>query len=169
MAHASRENGLLTAYTGYSLARRISIGTALSVMLFGGVALALRAVGPSEAQPAPPGFNPNCTFSGNNNNNNCSQFNFGPQPRSLNQPMFDGLKKQILSELPKDKPIVVMAVSGDSEAMNFAQQIHEFMKQNGFKLQENGISQGFFSGPVKGLSVKDDGPTRTFIVGANLP
>jgi hypothetical protein len=95
--------------------------------------------------------------------------NVGPIPRMLNQPRMEALKKQILSELPKDKPITVMAVMGDSEAINFASQIHAFLKDNGFPLSEqNGISQGVFSVSVKGLNVRDDGATRTFVVGANL-
>jgi hypothetical protein len=93
----------------------------------------------------------------------------GSIPRSIDQPRMEALKRQILSELPKDKPITVMAVMGDSEAINFAVQIHSFLKANGFPLaEEGGISQGVFSGSVKGLGVRDDGKTRTFIVGANL-
>ena len=82
----------------------------------------------------------------------------------------DGLKRQILSDLPRDKPITVMTVMGDSEAINFAAQIHAFLKENGFPLAEQGgISQGAFTAPVNELNVRDDGKTRTFIVGANLP
>src|SRR5262249_31146447 len=75
--------------------------------------------------------------------------NVGPIPRMLNQPRMESLKRQILSEIPKDKPIVVMAVMGDSEAINFALQIHTFLKENGFPLAEaDGISQGVFTTPV---------------------
>lgn len=95
--------------------------------------------------------------------------NVGPVPRSLNNLQTADLKKQIVNELPKDKPIVVMAVLGDSEAISFAAEIHQFLKANDFPLKEDGISQGVFTGPVKGLTVRDDGSVRTFIVGANLP
>ena len=96
--------------------------------------------------------------------------NVAPAPRSLNNEAWAAtLKSQILSQLPKDKPIIVMAIAGDQEAMSLAQEIHAFLKENGFPLaEENGISQGFFSGPVKGLEIRDDEKTRTFIVGANL-
>ncbi len=97
--------------------------------------------------------------------------NIGPVPRSLNNEVWAvPLKAKILRELPRDKPITVMAVMGDSEAISLAQEIAAFLKANGFPLTEDGgISQGIFSGPVKGLGVRDDGKTRTFIVGANQP
>lgn len=80
------------------------------------------------------------------------------------------MKIQILREIPKDKPITVMALMNDAEAIEFAQEIHTFMKNNGFQMKEpDGISQGAFSGPVKGLQKRDekDGGI-TFIIGANL-
>ncbi|MGO9867041.1 MAG: hypothetical protein ACLPJY_05115 [Rhodomicrobium sp.] len=94
----------------------------------------------------------------------------GPIPRHLSDPRADSLKIQILREIPKDKPITVMALMNDAEAIEFAQEIHTFMKNNGFQMKEpDGISQGAFSGPVKGLQKRDekDG-SITFIIGANL-
>jgi hypothetical protein len=80
------------------------------------------------------------------------------------------LKAQILHDLPKDKPITVMAIMGDAEAIEFAQEIHAFMKANGFMMKEqDGVSQGVFSGPVKGLQKRDDPGGITFIVGTNTP
>jgi hypothetical protein len=81
------------------------------------------------------------------------------------------LRAQILRELPKNKPITVTALLGDGESIQFAQQIHAFMKANGFTMKEpNGISQSVFSTVVKGLAVENapDGQI-TFIVGSNLP
>jgi hypothetical protein len=120
---------------------------------------------PAAAQ-APGGFNPNCTFSGNNNNNNCNQYN-GTQPRSLNRE--DGLKKQILSDLPRDKPIIVVAIMGDSESLSFASEIYSFLKDSGFKMARDIVAQAAYVQPVKGLIVEDAGENRRFIVGANLP
>jgi hypothetical protein len=97
--------------------------------------------------------------------------NIGPQPRNIDSPEAAGLKEQILRELPKDKPITVTALLGDGESIQFAQQIHAFMKANGFTMREpNGISQSVFTGVVKGLQKRDqpDG-SITFIVGSNLP
>jgi hypothetical protein len=94
----------------------------------------------------------------------------GPIPRHLSDSRAVSLKAQILREVPKDKPITVMAIMGDAEAIEFAHEIHAFMKENGFQMKEpGGISQGVFTGAVKGLSKRDekDGAI-TFIVGANL-
>ncbi len=95
----------------------------------------------------------------------------GPIARHLSDLRAASLKSQILSEIPKDKPITVMAVMGDAEAIEFAQEIHSFLKDNGFDLKEqNGISQGVFSGPVKGVSLrKENDGSLTFIVGTNTP
>jgi hypothetical protein len=95
----------------------------------------------------------------------------GPIPRHLSDQRTDGLKVQILREIPKDKPVTVMAIMGDAEAIEFAQEIHTYMKANGFTMREpNGISQGVFTGPVKGLQKRDESDgSITFIVGANLP
>jgi hypothetical protein len=79
------------------------------------------------------------------------------------------LKAQILREVPKARSITVMAIMGDAEAIQFAQEIHAFMKSNGFLMKElDGISQGVFSGAVKGLSMKEENGGITFIVGVNI-
>lgn len=89
----------------------------------------------------------------------------GPQQRNLDLPAFSELKSQILSQLPRDKDITVMAILGDTESITFAQQIHSFLKNNSFKLKEpSGISQGVFTSPVKGLQFNPE--TDVFIVGA---
>jgi hypothetical protein len=89
----------------------------------------------------------------------------GPQQRNLDSPTSEQLKQQMLSQLPRDKDITVMAILGDTESITFAQQIHSFLKDNGFKLKEpNGISQGVFTGAVHGLQFNPD--TNTFVVGA---
>jgi hypothetical protein len=97
--------------------------------------------------------------------------NVGPQPRNIDSAQAASLKTQILSELPKGKPITVMALMGDGEGIQFAQQIHAFMKANGFTMKEpSGISQGVFTGAVKGLQRRDEADgSITFIVGSNLP
>ncbi len=95
--------------------------------------------------------------------------NVGPIPRSLNQPRMESLKKQIQDQVPKDKPIIVTALLGDSEAVNFAYELQSYLKNNGYKLKEDSIDQSVFTASVKGIILRDDGETRTFIVGANLP
>jgi hypothetical protein len=88
----------------------------------------------------------------------------GAPKRDLDTPWGDHLKSQMLSELPRDKEISVMALMGDVEAADLAIQIHKFLKANGFKMTEDGISQGLFTVPLHGLSYSKD--TNTFIVGA---
>jgi hypothetical protein len=142
------------------------------------IALASALAWPSLAiaqQPAPPMNNNIGNIYGNNGIITQGQIgnntlNVGPQPRNIDSPQAAGLKNQILKELPKDKPITVMALMGDGEGIQFAQQIHAFMKANGFMMKEpNGISQGVFTGAVKGLQRNNepDG-SITFIVGSNL-
>ena len=81
------------------------------------------------------------------------------------------MKQQILREIPKDKPITVMAVMGDGEAIQFALEIHAFMKANGYTMKEaDGISQGVFTGAVKGVGLRpESNGDLTFIVGTNIP
>ena len=97
--------------------------------------------------------------------------NLGPQPRNIDSAQAVSLKSQILHELPKDKPITVMAMLGDGESIQFALQIHAFMKANGFTMKEpGGISQGVFTGVVKGLQRNNEADgSITFVVGSNLP
>lgn len=61
-----------------------------------------------------------------------------------------------------------MAVMGDTEALQFALKIHKFLRDNNFPLAEpEGVSQGMFTAPVRGLMLRDDGAdAQTFIVGS---
>lgn len=79
------------------------------------------------------------------------------------------LERQILTDLPRDKPITVIAVMGDSEACMFAEQIHAFLKAHNFNLAEpDGISQGMFTPMPKGLGLQKSGEDRLdFVVGVN--
>ena len=91
--------------------------------------------------------------------------NLGPQQRVLT----DEIKRQLLENVPKDKPVAITALLGDSEAIVFATDLFSFMKANGFKMAEDGISQGVFSGPVIGTNVQLGPDKTTVVVGANLP
>lgn len=101
--------------------------------------------------------------------NNSITNNFGPVARQLDSPWGTPLKAQILRDVPRDKPITVMAILGDGESIQLALQIHAFLKANNFKLREDGISQGVFTSLVKGLIVQPDGDGLKFIIGSNLP
>jgi hypothetical protein len=91
--------------------------------------------------------------------------NVGRVPRAIDQ----SLRAQILAQLPRDKEIVVVGILGDAESINFAEQIHAFLKANGFKMKEpNGISQSVFTQTQHGLQVVDRGTNLDFIVGVNF-
>ena len=92
--------------------------------------------------------------------------NLGPQQRSLSDARSNALKAQILSELSRTKPITVICLLSDAEAYRFAAEIHTFLKSNGFQLTEDGISQGVFTPPPRGLSVDDRGDHLDFVVGS---
>lgn len=89
--------------------------------------------------------------------------NVGRASRTIN----DGLRNQILNELPRDKPITVLGLLGDPESCLLAEQIHSYLKDNDFPLTEDGISQSVFSPTPKGLVVVPRGDRLDFIVGAN--
>jgi hypothetical protein len=152
---------ILSAPVGFRNVTLGAIGAILggSLFIWGGYAWS------GYSQKSDPG--PERCSNGDNDSepmgNDCG-VDIDPQPRKLDA--HAELKEQILSILPKDKPIVVMSIADDDEAMSFAIQIHEFLKQNGFPLAENGVSLVFFPAPVRGLQLRDDGKTRTFIVGA---
>lgn len=70
-------------------------------------------------------------------------------------PSFDGLKTQMVAALPKDKPLTVMALMGNSSSIDLALQVHKYLGDQGFKMKENGISQGVFSSMPKGISYNE--------------
>lgn len=92
----------------------------------------------------------------------------GPQQRSL--AAMPDLQAQILKDLPRDKPVKVMAVLGDAETSQFGLEIHAFLKANKFALSEpDGISHGMFTVPQKGLTLETGHKDEyLFVVGANL-
>lgn len=152
-----------------------SIGALLGGTLFLGIGELIRPTSAS-SQTAPgavPGpqniYGGNNVFSyGQSGGITAGTVNIGPIPRSLSQPRMDQLKKQISEQLPKDKPIIVVAVAGDSEALDFAYEILSYLKGNGFSVKSDEVSQIYFKGPVKGLAVSEDAEVRTLMVGANL-
>jgi hypothetical protein len=91
---------------------------------------------------------------------------FAAPQRSLSDPNALPLRKQMLEVLAKNKPIAVTAVLGDIESYRFAAEIHSFLKSNGFKMQEDGISQGVFMPPPRGVSVNKDSDPIQIVVGS---
>jgi hypothetical protein len=88
--------------------------------------------------------------------------NLGPQPRRMDET----LKAQILSEIPRSKPITVAALLGDGEACQFAEELHTFLKNHGFPVTGERIDLVVPSGTVKGLTFDPD--RSEFVVGANI-
>jgi len=89
-----------------------------------------------------------------------------PARRTLASPQMEGLKRQMLSELSKEKRITVLGIMGDTESCMFAEEIHAFLKANGFNMRESGgISQGVFMPTPRGLIVEAEGDGLKFVVG----
>jgi hypothetical protein len=167
--------------TDQPIAIRIVVGVLVGALIFVGLPETLRWVTARE-MAAQPKDKPELHMSDYRGPINVTSYNqsggitahtvnVGATARRITDPRAAPLKEQILRELPKDKPITILAVMGDTEAIQFAYDIHAFMKENGFNMKEpNGISQGVFAGVVNGLQRRDepDG-SITFIVGANTP
>jgi hypothetical protein len=80
------------------------------------------------------------------------QVNFGPVPRSLDA----NSSGQILLAIPDvNEKIEVQCVMGDSESFQFATQVTDFLKKNGYK-NVDGVTQAIYRSPVFGQSIMRD-------------
>jgi hypothetical protein len=79
--------------------------------------------------------------------------NIRPSKRVLADPQWAELKKQLLI-FSKDKHISIVAISGDVESQDFAEQIREFLKENGFEV-DSGVSEAVFNPAPQGLVVRN--------------
>lgn len=84
-------------------------------------------------------------------------------PRSLE----DGMKAELLQKVPRDKPVSVEAVLGDQEAIHLAQHIMLFLRESGYRFQNEVVIAAAFAGPVTGILLEPNGPGMRLIVGAN--
>ncbi len=71
--------------------------------------------------------------------------------------------QHLLQELPKNKPVKVVAVMGDQEAFAFATQILGHLKLNGY--QAEGVDQAIYSQPVVGQLIKPTASGFEVVVG----
>jgi hypothetical protein len=78
-------------------------------------------------------------------------------PRTLN----DAVKQQLKSMMPSASTVHITAVMGDTEAFQFATQIDDFLRSEGYKT--DGVSQGLFSKPILGQSL-DPKPDGSFAI-----
>lgn len=65
--------------------------------------------------------------------------------------MGEGMKKSILRQCPRDKPISVWSVAGDEETHLLALEIFKFLRSNGFLLFGDGPNGNIFLRPPKGV------------------
>jgi hypothetical protein len=79
--------------------------------------------------------------------------NIRPTNRMLADPQWAELKRQLLI-FPKDKHISIVAISGDVEDRDFAEQIREFLKENGFEVDDE-VSEAVFKQARQGLVVRN--------------
>jgi hypothetical protein len=87
------------------------------------------------------------------------QVNIGHPPRTLD-PISSAQLKQAV---PRNKKVVVVAVMGDGDAFQFANQILGFLKSEG--LDAEGVDQVVYGNPVMGQHVVDRGDRTEVIIG----
>lgn len=78
----------------------------------------------------------------------------------------NNLRNQIRRELPKERPINLTCLLGDSETYQLASEILDFLLSEGFTVVEGGICQSIFSKPVQGLVVEHGEKETLFVVGS---
>ena len=89
-----------------------------------------------------------------------------PVQRTLSDPRSGKLKAQLLSDLPRDKSILVLAMLGHEEGCNFADEIYWFLQQNGFKMKEAAAACDAIIGQlVEGLKFTVEGDELKLVVG----
>lgn len=114
-------------------------------------------------------FNQNVTSHNQTGGITAHTVNMGPPRRDISAPMCVPLKEQIRREIPRDKPITVVAVMGDGEAAEFALQLHGYLKAQGYTMAEAGISQAMYSTPPTNLNVQPSAGGLEFVVGHYRP
>jgi hypothetical protein len=69
--------------------------------------------------------------------------------RRKKRSMDANLKTGLLRDLPRDRPIQVMGLNGNTESMAFANEIHAFLKGNGYPMKMDSATwHMFFDPPV---------------------
>lgn len=69
----------------------------------------------------------------------------------------------MLTSLPRDQVIKVVSVLGDNECFDFAAQIREFLRANGFHVGVE--SQALYIQPVRGLTLNTGANPIELIIG----
>lgn len=94
--------------------------------------------------------------------------NIAPVQRTLSGPSGDALKAEMLTKLSRATPIEVMASMEAGDSYNFAYEIYEFLKANGFTMAKGGPGRELTKFPAWGVQMnwneKDN--TVTILIGS---
>jgi len=64
------------------------------------------------------------------------------------------MKASLLRDFPRNKPVQVFGLSGNTESMAFANEIHAFLKANGYQMvQKEAMWHQFFNPPVFNIKI----------------
>jgi hypothetical protein len=86
--------------------------------------------------------------------------------RTLADPRAEKFKAQLLADLPRDKPVTVLAMLNHEEGCRFAEEIHAFLGQNGFNMKDARAScDGLVVPVVYGVKFMPEGEELKLIVG----
>jgi hypothetical protein len=91
--------------------------------------------------------------------------NVGRRNRTLSSSSANEFKRYVLTSLSRDVEWDIVSILGDQEAFALAGEIYQFMKANGFKVQDASPAQAVFAGPVEGICIE---PNGKIIVGTNV-
>jgi len=105
----------------------------------------------------------NVTSNNQNGGITANQVNIGSIPRNLDL----NTQRQLLSFLnSKNERIDINSVMGDAESFQFANQINDFLKAQGFT-KVDGVSQSVFTKPVVGQFMNRDSSGVKILIGSN--
>jgi len=102
-------------------------------------------------------------FTQNNSFGN-NYMNFGKKPREIDATIESKLKEYI----PTSMKIVVTAVMGDQEALQFAHKIKDFLSENDYRVE--GVAQAIYDKSITKTRVEINSEEQSVnvIVGSNL-
>ena len=79
--------------------------------------------------------------------------------------MNDQLGRQLQKQIEPADQVRVVAIAGDAEALNFAHQVFQWLRANGYD-NVTGVDQGFYTQPVVGQWVGKIGDKYEIKIGS---
>ena len=74
--------------------------------------------------------------------------------RRIKRTMTDDLKSGLLRDMPRDKPVQVMGMNGNTESMAFADEIHQLLRTHGFRMANDAATwHMFFDPPIFNIKI----------------